>query len=96
MAFEIEPKTLGYLALALFDFLVHEFLNPTTSSADDVIVMFAVIHFVSGLIAGKMVTDKNPRLLELGKDAIHRRQPHIHVFTRKDPINVLGTEMPLS
>lgn len=81
--------------LLLFNVGIVELFDATALHAHEVIVMLAVVQLEDRLRRLEVMAFQQPRLFELRKHAIHRRQPYIHVFGHQHAINVLSREVTL-
>lgn len=92
---KLEPSILGNLHLALFDFCVDEFLDPTALQAHQMIVMLALIEFKQGSARLEVASLQDARLLELGKHPVHRGQADVLLEFEKLTKYVFGAHVTL-
>ena len=83
----------GDVVLALFDFLIVEFLDATTIQAYQVIVVRALVQLKYRLARFEMIAMQQPGLLELCQDAINRRQADVHVVEQQYLVDIFRAEM---
>ena len=83
MILDDETQLLGDFFLTLFYFRIVEFLDVATIDADDMVVMRTFVQLEHGLAGFEVVALQQPRLLELRKHAIYRREAHLGVFDQQ-------------
>ena len=66
MSFEFKTKTHGDLFLAFFDFFINKLFYAAAARADNVIVMCAVVHFITGAVIAEIVTNDETCRFKLG------------------------------
>lgn len=83
----------GDFVLQGFDFRIVEFRYLAAFDADDVVVVVAFVQFVNRFAAFEMVALQNTRLLELGQNAVNRRNADFHTFFQQNTVHVFRTQM---
>ena len=81
------------LALAPFDILVAEFLNPSAFEAEDMVVVFALIEFEHRMATLEMVALDQASRLELGQHAVYGRQADLLAGFLQRSKNLFGGQV---
>ena len=80
--------------LALLDLVVVELFDAAAGDAHQVVMVGTGVELIDGLAGLEMVAVEQAGLLELGQDALHRRQADIHVVSQQDLVDVFRRQMP--
>ena len=88
-----KASVLGDFFLAPFYFFVEKFFDPATIDADQVVVVLSGLDFKHGLAGLEMVAFKEAGLLELGQNAIYRRQSDIDVLAQQQAIHIVSRQV---
>src|SRR5271165_5963652 len=91
---DLESQSLRHRLLPLLDASVDELLHMAAVDADDVIVVRALVQLEHRHAALEMVAGNESGGLELGEDAIHRRQADVLIRYQKLLVDVLGAHVP--
>ena len=79
--------------LQSLDIIADEFDDLATIQVDHMVVMLPTIQFIDRLATFKIVLDDDPRCLELGQHAIHRRQTDVFLVRKQLLVDILGSDM---
>ena len=90
---DIETALVRYFLLALFDFVIEEFLDSSAIEANEVVMMRSLVEFEHCLAGFEMISMQQPSLFKLGQHTIDCCQTDIHIIRQKDFVDVFGTEM---
>ncbi len=90
---ELETQRFRDFALALFDEVVFELIDPPTLHADDVIVMMAAFQLEHGMAAFEMVAGNQAGSLELREHPIDRGQTDVFAAIHQAPIDFFSRQM---
>jgi hypothetical protein len=79
--------------LALFDFFIEKFFDPSTIETDQVIVVRSFVEFENRLASFEVIAMQQSGLLKLGQHTVYRGQADIHILGQQDFIHILGAQM---
>jgi len=94
MVLEGKAQIAGHALLALLDFGIDEFLDPTALQADEVVVVLALVEFKQGSSRLEIGPLQDAGLLELHQHPIHCRESDIAVVGQQLAVDVLGAHVP--
>ena len=95
MVDDFEPVALCDFTLSFFDFVIMEFFDMPAIHTNDMVMMRSLVELEYSLAGFEIIPRQYPGLFELRQDPIHRRQPDFQLVGQKQPVDILGAQMPL-
>src|SRR6478735_9337642 len=93
MAVQLEAALARDFILALLDLGVVELLHPAALHAEQVVVVAALVELENRLAGLEVLPREQPRVLELGEDAVDRGEADVDAFGHQRLVYILGGQM---